>query len=83
MSFQRLFQSQDHQEHGVGEPGADGRGVEEEVWEGEGQEQESEDHHPEAGGRTQPLEERWETKTDEPSQNQTLVHCANLTGARF
>lgn len=49
-------QSQDHQEHSVGEPGADGRGVEEEIREGE--EQEPEKHHPEAGGRTQPLEER-------------------------
>lgn len=43
-------QSEDHQEHSVCEPGADGRGVEEEIREGEGEEQEPEEHHPEAGG---------------------------------
>ncbi len=57
------MQSQDHQEHGVSEPGADGRGVEEEIWEREGVEQESEKRHPEAGGWTQPLEKRWDNET--------------------
>lgn len=56
-----LPQCQDHQEHRLHQPGADGRAVEEEVWEGEGEEQNSEGKHPEAGDWAQPLEKRWDT----------------------
>ena len=51
-------QGKDHQEHGVGEPGADGGGVEEEIREGERQDQDSEDHDPETRERTETMEER-------------------------
>lgn len=40
-----FLQSQDHQEHGVSEHGADSRGVEKEVREGERKEQRTETRH--------------------------------------
>ena len=43
-------QCQDHQEHGLHQPGADGGAVEAEVREGEGEEQDHEGDSPEAGG---------------------------------
>lgn len=51
-------QGKDDQKHGDSECGADRRAVEEEVGEGEGEEQDSEDHHHLAGDRAQSLEER-------------------------
>lgn len=45
-----LIQRQDDQEHGVHQPGADGRTVEEEIREGEREEQEPEGNRAEAGG---------------------------------
>lgn len=53
-----VFQSKDHKEHRVCEPGADGRGVEAEVREGEGEEPQSEHHDAESGERAEALEER-------------------------
>lgn len=53
-----VFQSQNHKEHGVSEPGADGGGVEEEVREGEGEESQSQHHDAETGERAEALEER-------------------------
>lgn len=44
------IQGQDHQEHGVREPGADGRAMEEEVREGEREEQGAQGDHCQAGG---------------------------------
>lgn len=44
-----VFQSQNHKEHRVGEPGAHRRGVEEEVREGEGEESQSQHHDAETG----------------------------------
>lgn len=52
-------QSKDHQEHGHCQRGADGRAVEAEIWEGEGEEQDPEEHGHLVGERAQPLEERW------------------------
>lgn len=59
MSADGLFVSQgkDHKEHSESECGADGRAVEDQVGEREGEEQDTEEHCDLAGERAQPLEE--------------------------
>lgn len=53
-----VFQGQNYKEHSVCELGADSRGVEEEVREGEREEPRSDHHDPETGERVEALEKR-------------------------